>query len=249
MPERRRAWRVVRRVLRWTVAGVTAAGVVLVGRRVPEALAEAEVFRVRAVELEGARYLPLDHAIRAAAIRAGASVWDDPHQWEERLEGLALVRDARVRRRLPSTLVFVIVEEEPVAFVPTPVLEPVDRDGRYLPLDPAAHKLDLPVLRPPAGDSARPSEARLRPLARAVDRMRLEPIFHGRVSEVRAAPDGSLVVRWGADPEVLFHLDPDVDAERIRRGMTVLAHALEAAPERRPSAVDLRWADQIVVRY
>jgi cell division septal protein FtsQ len=217
---------------------------------VPEALAHAEVFRVRAVELEGARYLPLDHAVRAAVVDPEASIWDDPAGWEARLEEHPLVREARVRRRLPGTLVLEIVEEEPVALVPTPVLEPVDRDGRYLPLDPAAHRLDLPVVRPRAvPDRGRPDEARVRVLARAVDMMRAEPVFHRRVSEVGLDAGGALVVRWGADPEVLFRIDAPVDALRIRRGMAVLEHALEADPGRRPGEIDLRYADQVVVRY
>lgn len=241
-----------RTLARWGVALAVGAALLLVGRRVPEALARAELFRVEAVELEGARFLTLDVAIRTAAVAPGASVWDDPAAWESRLEAHPLVRSVRVRRRLPATLVFEVVEEEPVALVPTPLLEPVDREGRFLPLDPAEHPLDLPVVRPapPAsGEAEPPSEVRIRPLTAAVERMSVEPAFHRQVSEVAQERDGSLRVRWGADPEVLFLLELPVDPLRIREGMRVLDAALESAPDRRPRAVDLRWADQVLVRY
>lgn len=243
--------RFVRRLVRWTLAAGAAGVVFLGGRKVAAAAAGAEVFRVEAIELEGARFLELDEAIRTAAVEPGSSVWDDPAAWESRLEAHALVRSARVRRRLPATLVLVVEEEEPVALVPTPVLEPVDRMGRYLPLDPAQHRLDLPVIRPrPATDSEeRPSQAQVLPLTRAVERLRADPVFFGRVSEVSVEQDGSLSIRWGADPEVVFRLDGVVEPQRVKQGVEVLAHALQADRRRQPRAVDLRFADQVVVRY
>jgi hypothetical protein len=238
-------------VVRAFLAAAVAGAVLLGGRRAAAAVAGAEVFRVDAFELEGARFIGVDEAVRTAGVEAGASVWDDPTAWESRLEGHALVRRADVRRRLPSTLVLVVEEEEPVALVPTPVLEPVDREGRYLPLDPAVHRLDLPVVRPRAaeGDDERPGQAAIIPLTRALERLRADPVFFGRVSEVSLDRDGSLRVRWGADPEVVFHLDGVVAPQRVRQGVEVLAHALDSDTRRRPRAVDLRFADQIVVRY
>jgi hypothetical protein len=250
-PRARRGPRLVPRLLRWLLAAGAAALVFTGGRRVSAAVASSEIFRVASIELEGARFLALDEAIRTAAVEPGSGVWDDASAWESRLEAHALVRRARVRRRLPTTLVLVVEEEEPVAFVPTPVLEPVDRDGRYLPLDPALHRLDLPVIRPrPADDGeTRPSQARVLPLTRAVERLRADPAFFARVSEMSLERDGSLRIRWGADPEVVFHVEGVVEPERIRQGVQVLAHALETVPDRRPRAVDLRFDDQVVVRY
>lgn len=242
---RRRGW------LR-TIAALAAAAVLLVlGRRAAAALAGADIFRVEAIELEGARFLTLDDAIRTAAVEPGAGIWDDTGPWKARLTAHPLVRHVEVGRRLPGTLVLIIVEEEPVALVPTPILEPIDREGRYLPLDPAVHSLDLPVIRPvpTEAEEARPSRARLQPLARAVERLRADPVFFSRTSEVRLERDGSLRIRWGADPEVFFRIDGVVDPLRIRQGVDVLVHALEADPGRRPRTVDLRFADQIVVRY
>lgn len=240
-----------RRVLRWSVAVLAVVVLVTLGRKVPEALAGSELFEVDGFALEGARFLTLDEAVTTAAVEPGASIWDDPSAWEARLEAHPLVRRAEVHRRLPGTLVFEVEEEEPVALVPTPVLEPVDGEGHYLPLDPATHRLDLPVVRPlrERGAPERPTEARVRPLARAVERMRRDPVFFGRVSEVSQQRDGSLQVRWGAEPEITFLMSEGADPRRMGEGMRVLAHALEVDRRGVPRAVDLRYADQVVVRY
>lgn len=237
----------VRAVLVIVVAGLALAG----GQRLSAAAAHAEVFEVERFELEGARFITLDEAVAAAGVAEGSSIWDDALAWEMALAAHPLVRSADVRRRLPNTLVFVVEEEEPVALVATPVLEPVDRDGRYLPLDPALHRLDLPVVRPrrAVGADERPVRASIVPLTRALERLRADPQFFGKVSEVSLGPDGHLRVRWGADPEVVFQFDPVVDPVRVRQGVEVLAHALEADPGRRPRSIDLRFADQVVVRY
>lgn len=249
-PARRGVPVAARVVVRVTLVAVVAATVLVGVRKLSAAAADAPLFEVDTFELEGARFITLDEAIAAAGVAPGASVWDDALAWELALAEHPLVRTADVRRRLPNTLVFVVDEEEPVALVPTPVLEPVDRDGRYLPLDPAMHRLDLPVLRPrvAAGADARPTRASIVPLTRALERLRADPQFFGKVSEIGFGADGHLRVRWGADPEVVFQFDPVFDPVRVREGVDVLAHALQAEPDRRPREIDLRYADQVVVR-
>jgi POTRA domain, FtsQ-type len=254
MPRARAKAQAVRRarILRAAAALGGLALIVVLGRRLPEALAGMEAFRVDGFQLEGARFLSLDEAVRVAAVEPGASVWDDRAPWEARLAAHPLVHGVRVRRRLPSTLVFVVDEEEPVALVPTPTLEPVDHEGRYLPLDPARHGLDLPVVRPGddrSADGKRPAEVTVRPLARAVERMREHPLFFGQVSEVSEERDGSIRVRWGGGPEIDFRFGRTVELRRIEQGLLVLSHALSRDAARAPRSVDLRFADQVVVRY
>src|SRR6185436_6494915 len=99
-------------------------------------LAHLDFFRVRRIELQGASHLSVEEAEEAVAIPQGSSVWDDPSEWEARLARHPLVREAHVERRLPRTLVLVVTERDPVALLPTPMLVPVDAEGRVLPLDP-----------------------------------------------------------------------------------------------------------------
>ena len=233
-----------RRRLLGLLSGLTAslAGVTL-AHRLPEALVEMESFRVTGVELEGARRLVLSEAVAAAGRPARASVWDDFTAWEAGLRGHPLVRSARIRRRLPGTLVFVIEEREPVALLSTPTLEPVDEEGRVLPLDPATDAVDLPLLRVDLTDPPR-----IRILTGELARLgRVEPAFLGEVSEVGTDERGDVVARWGV-PLVTFRFRPSVPPRRLREGVRALADATGRQEGKPPVGVDLRWADQVVVR-
>lgn len=218
-------------------------------------VADLELFQVRRVTLEGARYLSREEALAAAAVPSGASVWDDTAPWEARLERHPLVREARVRRRLPSTLVLEVEERVPVALLPTPTLEPVDREGRVLPIDPALHPLDLPVVRPsrpPQGvdsSDAAPAWARVRPLTRELARLAAQdPAFVQEVAVLSADPRGDLRASWG-DGGVRLLFRAPLTTDRLSEARAALADAARRFPERTARAVDVRFADQVVVSF
>lgn len=225
-------------------------GVAVVASRLPWALSHVDLFRVQHIELEGARYLTRDEAIAAAQVADDANIWDDSTPWASRLELLRLVSDVTVHRRIPGTLVFRVSETEPVALVPTPTLEPVDSRGRVLPIDPAAHRLDLPVLRAldangGAQDALTPAQARL--LAGEVERLaRLAPDFVVLTSEACLDTRGDMIVRW---PTVEFRFKPPLTADRLQQGVDALEDAVNRWPDRTPRAIDLRYAEQVVVRF
>jgi cell division septal protein FtsQ len=186
------------------------------------------------------------------AVPVGASVWNDLEPWEFGLRRHPLVRDASVRRQLPGTLVMEVVERMPVALIPTPVLEPVDATGRLLPLDPASYRLDLPVLRPfleGAREDLPLTPGQVRILAKEVARLAVEdPRFMGVVSEVSLDSRGGMAAKLTDPPvEVLFR--PPLSGRRIQEGLLAMADAMEREAERSVEAVDLRYADQVVVRF
>lgn len=242
------------------IAGTMA--VVLLGARVPEALAGMETFRVRAVHVEGTRYLDPAQVEELAGLSADASVWDDMEPVARRVRAHGLVADADVRRKLPAGLVLQVREREPVALLPTPVLAPVDREGRLLPLDPARHRMDLPVLhpaqdgsipkgsvsdRPESADGATPGRVRL--MAGEVARLaETDPGLLASLSEVALLEGGDVVLRFLA-PAVELRYRPPLNAARLREGLRVLSDAAERRPEESPSGVDLRYRDQVVVRF
>lgn len=215
----------------------------------PEAMAESEVFRVSKVEVEGIRYLSEEEALAAAALPPDLNLWDPTEGVADRLRTHPLVREARVRRKLPRTLVLELVEREPVALLPTPVLTPVDPDGRRLPVDPSLHVLDLPLLRAEQEDTGRGlSPTELRVLAGEVHRLeRLDPLLHASLSDAGVGAWGEVVLRL-AEPAVIMRYPPPLTPARLREGLLVLADALERHPDRMPEVVDLRFADQVVVR-
>jgi hypothetical protein len=215
----------------------------------PDALASVPFFEVDRMRVEGGRYLELADAERAAALPPGFSIWSDLDPVAERLRAHPLVAEVRVRRRLPSTLVFQVLEREPVALLPTPSVTPVDAEGRLLPIDPARHFLDLPLLHPRNAGSGEPlSPVELRILAAEVARLgELEPRLGGILSEAALDPWGDVIVHL-AHPATTLHFRPPLTAERLREGLRVLADRMDREPGRVPAAVDLRFADQVVVR-
>jgi cell division septal protein FtsQ len=228
------------------LALATALAAAFVFPRVSAAVVEMEFFRVEAFELDGARYLTVEEALAAARVPEGAGVWDDPTAWVTGLEAHPLVRSARVRRRLPATLVFEITEREPVALIPTPILEAVDADGNVLPVDPSRHGLDLPLLG--VTGASRPAPEAVAVMAAEVERLgRIDPAFLARTSELVQDERGDLIARW-SEPQVAFRFRPEVPAWRLREGQAVLAEAsLRAVGSRAPATVDLRFADQVVI--
>lgn len=215
----------------------------------PEILAESELFRVTNVDLDGARYLSHADAVAAAAIPPETRLWDDTDGVEDRLREHPMVEEVRVRRRLPGTLVLEVVEREPVAFLPTPTLTPVDQRGRHLPVDPALHVLDLPLVSPSEeGTDGELTAAQVHLLASELYRLsRMDPLLHGSVSDVAMGSWGEVVLRL-AEPRMVFRYPAPINPGRLREGLLVLADALERHPDRTPVAVDLRFADQVVVR-
>src|SRR5262249_12880262 len=112
----------------------------------PRLLRQLEYFRVRRIEISGARYLAPKTVTAALGLRREASVFDDVNAMERRLRALPGVVTAGVGRRLPGTLTVTVLETEPVALIPRrSALTPVDDRGRVLPYDPAQVAPDLPV--------------------------------------------------------------------------------------------------------
>lgn len=218
--------------------------------RVPEALAEVEAFRVREIRLRGARFLTPKKARSALALPTGASVWDDTKVLEARLREHPLVKDVTIYRRFPGTLLLRVQEREPVALVSTPTLEPVDETGRLLPIDPAFHKLDLPIVTLAGGEGAGSlSPGGLRLLAGEISRLAREyPELHAKVSDVILHPPGDVRARI-SDPPITLRFRPGVSNGRIQTAFRALEDARAHFDEGGVREVDLRFRDQVVVRF
>ena len=237
----------MRKLLRVALWVVAASGAALSVAWLPDALAELEVFRAREYRVEGTHHLEEAQVLAAAAISPFMSVFDDLTAIEQRLEQHPLIRHARITTKLPETLVVTIEERAPVGFVASPVLEPVDREGRILPLDPVEHRLDLPVLFHARGGAAL-SPSQMRVLAMEVDRLAADdPTFLAAVSELTIDDRGDATAVVGGD--LLFQFRPPLSHRRLRDGLRVLEDAVLLRPAQRAAVLDLRFEDQIVVRY
>jgi cell division protein FtsQ len=197
-------------------------------------LREMDFFRVRRVEIEGARYAAPDEIVSRLRVDTTASVWDDVTPLEARVREHPQVRDARIRRKLPGTLVVVVTENPPVALVSTAKgLEVTDATGRALPVDPTTIDVDLPVL-----------VRRDTLLLRLLGAMRAEdPALFARVSEAGRNPRGDVVLVL---PEHRVLAGADVTVQRLADLLPVELDLARRAL--RVAELDLRFRDQVVAR-
>jgi hypothetical protein len=240
----------MRRDVRILAATAVFGAIMAWGERMPAALVDLELFHVEDVRVRGNRYLDEAEVVELLALAPETSVWSDKDVWHDRVAAHPLVKTVRVGRRPPDGLLITVTERTPIALGPTPTLEPMDAEGRRLPLDPAAFRLDLPVIhttrRPPRG--ARHFPAEVRRLAAEVEHlMATDTTFLQLVSSVSWTRGGTVSVRW-TEPEVEFLLPSRPSPARLREGLAALADATTKERNGMPRAIDLRFADQVVVR-
>jgi len=208
--------------------------VVLVALVSPVVLRHMSYFRVRRIEVTGTRYVQPNVLLAVLAIDSTKTIWENLGPLEERVRQHPQVRDAKLSRKLPGTLVLKVVENLPVALITTNGgLQPLDRGGHRLPIDPSRTHVDLPIV----------SRADTMVL-RLLDGLRArDPALFARVNEVRWDEGRGLrvllsgmTVRAYADctPARFAEIIP-VEQDLARRGQRV-------------SELDLRFRDQIVAR-
>lgn len=197
-------------------------------------LRRLDYFTVRRVEVVGARYVIPNTLLERLAIDSSMNIWESLDPYVERVKGHPQVRDASLSRKLPGTLILRIVENMPVAFVNTSSgLQPLDRDGRELPIDPSKTPLDLPIVA--KKDSA---------VLRLLDAMKSgSPAMFARVSEVRWDDRGGLRVLLSG---MTVRAAPDCTWERFSEIIVVEEDLAKRG--QRAQELDLRYRDQIVAR-
>ncbi len=224
----------------------------------PPLLRRVPWFTVERVEVSGARLLAPHEVLAASGIHAGQNVWDDPAGWTASLRAHPVVADAEVSRNLPGTLRIRIEERRPVALLDAGTLRPATATGQLLPVDPARAAVDLPLVRPAhasPGDSVGPDA---RAMLAEIGRLdQLDPELAARVSEVRTAPAGDLMLVLSR-PAAEVLLPRGAGSARLGQLHAVVrdverrSAAATGAPERGAEAelvrIDLRFRDQIVVR-
>ena len=224
------------RIRRWTfraLGGLALVGIVAVpwwGRAVLQRLS---FFHVRAIQVEGARYLDPALVVQRLEVDTLHSVWEELAPIERRVRELALVEDVAIQRELPGTLIVHLTERTPVAYVSTDSgLQAHDAMGTALPVDPLRTPLDVPVVVTP--DTA---------VLRLLGELRVaDPGLYRRLSDVRRVGDElhfslfSIMVRTRAD----------VNARRLADIIPVEADL--ARRDQRAAELDLRFRDQVIAR-
>jgi cell division septal protein FtsQ len=239
------------RLGRLLLAALVALGVGFATSLVPDALARVEKFQVQVVRYEGGHFLTRDAALAELALGRDASVWDDLRALEEGLRQHPLVAEVSVTRDLPDTLVVTVRERQPVAFYPFTTLEPVDDSGQPLPVDPVEYGLDLPLLHPELaghpGELLTPGQRRI--LAEETGRLaRANPQFMAQVSQLTLGDDREVVAML-SDLAVEIRFRAPLAPRRLIHAESALRDALVRFPDRMPREVDLRFEEQVVLRF
>lgn len=203
-------------------------------------LRRLEFFRVRRVEIDGTRYVSPDEIVQRLRIDTTASLWDDVAVLEQRVRQHPSVRDVRIARKLPGTLLVRVTENLPVALVQAAAgLVPVDAEGKSLPINPATMDVDLPVL-------ATRDTLALRLLGEVRDRA---PALFARIGEVKRLRRGGplfLLFRLTDQPALDILAATDVTADRLTDIVPVEQDL--ARRNLRAAELDLRFRDQVVAR-
>ena len=214
-------------------AGVAAA--VLAPAWGPPVLRPFAFFRVRRVELVGARLLEPDQVVAALGLRRAASVWDRLGPMAARVKALPGVAEAVVSRRLPGTVRVALREVEPVALAAgDAALVPVGPDARPLPYDPAREAVDVPVVR--GADSS--------VVAALVAVRGADPTLYSEVVVARSEPPGGIELELQGGGRVLLALP--IAAEVVQ---SVAAVERDLAARSQPwRELDGRFSGWVVVR-
>jgi len=198
-------------------------------------LSRMEFFRVRRVEVRGARFTPAEEIRRRLAIDTTFSIWNDLDPLERRVAEHKQLSNVTIARRFPSTLVVRIEEHQPVALIPgRNGLQAYDASGRALPLDPSRTPVDVPLVQ-------RADTTLLRFLGQL---QAVHGELFARVNEVRRVSRDEIVLDL---VNFSVRLRPDLGVERLARISSVEA---ELAQRRgRPRELDFRFRDQVIARF
>lgn len=124
-----------------------AVGGLALGVASPFALRALPFFRVRRVEVVGARYLAPERIVEALGLAPDQNLFDPLGAAESRAEGVPGVVRADLSRRVPGTLRVTVVEREPVGLASgRDGMVPLDCEGRALPYDATRAGLALPIV-------------------------------------------------------------------------------------------------------
>jgi len=200
----------------------------------PLLLRRLTFFRVRRVEILGARYVAPRDVLTRLHVDTLASVWDPTGPLAARVARHAEIERAVVRRKLPGTLVIEIVERVPIAMVPAAGgFRVYDERGAALPIDPARVLVDVPVLM-----------ERDTTILRLLGAMRVgRPALYERVSAVRRAGRDELILQLKTEPVRVMQ---DVTLDRLADLEPVEADL--GRKQLRVAEIDLRYRDQVIAR-
>ncbi len=213
-------------------------------------VARADVLQVTDIVVKGNRRLtPDDVASWLADLRGEHLLWSNLDAWRERLLALPWVRDATLRRSLPSTIEVLLSEREPIGIARIDGrLYLVDESGKVIDEYDAQYSgFDVPIIDGIAGSgtegAADPVRAAL--AGRVMASLRPAHQVSERISQLDVSDVHNVSIILNGDPAVI-HLGAERFLERLQGYLELAETVRERVPE--IDYVDLRFDDRIYVR-
>jgi len=184
-------------------------------------------------------------------LRGESLVWTDLDRWRRRLMASPWVREAALRRSLPSTVEVVVWERQPIGIGRVDgEMYLVDERGVIIDqYGPQYADLDLPIIdglsAASAGSGSMIDEPRAELAARVIAAVKAKPKVAGRLSQVDVADLHNAAVILSGDPAVI-QLGDDQFLPRLQTYIDLAPTLHERVAD--IDYVDLRFDDRIFVR-
>jgi cell division protein FtsQ len=215
------------------------------------AMAHMGMFQVDRIVVRGNDRLSKGEVLAVLNGLRGESLFGtDLDQWRRRLMGSPWVRDAALRRSLPSTVEVVISERQPIGIGRlNGDTYLVDEGGVVIDqYGPQYADLDLPIidgLTGSAADGSAIDESRAELAARLVAAVRARPDMARQVSQIDVSDRHNASVILSGDPAVIYVGD-DRFLQRLQSYVELAPTLRERVPD--IDYVDLRFDERIYVR-
>jgi cell division protein FtsQ len=220
--------------------------------RAPAIAARAPVLRVNRIVIHGNERLSQGDVLAILTGLQGESLlWTDLHAWRRRLLASSWVRDADLRRSLPSTIDIVISERRPMGIGRmNGDMYLVDDHGVIIDqYGPQYAQFDLPMIdglpTSPAGGGTTTDAARAELAAHVIAALGAKPSIARRLSQIDVSdPHDASVILTG--DSAVIRLGEDRFLPRVESYLQVAAALRERVSD--IDYVDLRFDDRIYVR-
>jgi cell division protein FtsQ len=248
-PARRRRWRGALRL--GAIYSLVLVLLALAAYRGSEVVAHARVLQIDRLVVVGNERVPSATVLEAVdGLKGRNLVLADLGEWRERLLQSPWVRDASLRRSLPSTVEISVSERIPTVLARIDArLFLVDEQGIVIDqYGPRYASFDLPIVdglaipRPAAG--ARVDEGRAGLAARVVASLRNRPELAKRVSQIDVTNPHNAQVTLSGDTAVLL-LGEDQFQQRIESYLQLADSLRSSVPD--IEYVDLRFGERVFV--
>jgi len=249
-PARKRGpWRVlVRPLIRYGFVALAAVYAVYRGAAV---VAHARVLRIDHIVVRGNQRLSSDEVLAVLnGLRGENIVWTDLTAWRRRLLASPWVRDAALRRSLPSTVEVMVSERAPIGIgrIKSELYLVDDRGVVIDQYGPQYADIDLPIidgLTAPADAGPVADQSRAELAARVVAALWPQPSVARRLSQIDVTDLHNAAVILSGDPAVIY-VGEDRFLQRLQSYLDLSAALRARVPD--IDYVDLRFDDRIYVR-